>query len=49
VRESLREVTEERARVRIDFLGQQAQLAGVRSVDRPEFLGGCDLWEGWDS
>ena len=19
------------------------------SLDRPEFLGGCDLWEGWDS
>ena len=19
------------------------------SVDRPEFLGGCDLWESWDS
>jgi hypothetical protein len=18
-------------------------------VDRPEFLGGCDLWESWDS
>ena len=23
---------------------------GLRQVvDRPEFLGGCDLWESWDS
>jgi hypothetical protein len=21
----------------------------LNPVDRPEFLGGCDLWEGWDS
>ena len=23
--------------------------ATVRRLDRPEFLGGCDLWESWDS
>jgi hypothetical protein len=21
----------------------------IRAVDRPGFLGGCDLWEGWGS
>jgi len=25
------------------------QVPGRDTLDRPEFLGGCDLWEGWDS
>ena len=30
--------------------GNVHDLAAAReNVDRPEFLGGCDLWESWDS
>ena len=28
-------------------LGPAIRLS--RTLDRPEFLGGCDLWESWDS
>jgi len=29
-------------------LAAETGLPGDRILDRPEFPGGCDFWEGWD-
>ena len=36
-------------KVRSDMKEGPATFRCIHTLDRPEFLGGCDLWESWDS